>query len=182
MSKELRQRIYDSATGEVIRDEKFEPKKNKPHYHYYLTFYSALAKAGVDITSTMQAILGQMDYKNLIILNKDKLKILGNNYGKTPNALKCAINKMYNQGLLQRIDTALYFANPYYFSKTNVYKLEDLRKEYADLLFNARQTVNPAEKKRISTLTKQLADIRNNNPVNQANNILNSSKPFEGLL
>jgi hypothetical protein len=179
MSKELRQRIYDSATGEVIRDEKFEPKKNKTHYHYYLTFYSALAKAGIDITATVQAILGQMDSKNLIVLNKDKIKILSNNYGRTQNAYKCAVNEMCSQGLAQRIGTALYFANPYYFTKTNVYRLNDLRKEYAELLFNTRLEVKPNEKKRLANLNKQIADIKKNDPVNQANDILKQFKPFE---
>ena len=160
---ELRQRIYDPKSGEIIRDEKFAPTKRKikPHYHYHLTFYSAYAKATGDVSSL---IIGQMDIENRIILDKDKLKIISNNYKISVGAIKMAASRMCQIGLMMRIAPALYFANPYYFTKTNVNRVDGLRKEYSEILFSTsnkakRETPTEKEKKRITILNKQIKDI-----------------------
>ena len=153
--------LVDENTGEKIGD--YTPKR-KPHYHYYLTFYSALASAKLNITFVMQIILGQMDTKNKIMLNTEKLRILSNNYGATNNAFKVAAHKMTSLGLMQRIGMGLYFANPYYFSKTNIGLVETLRKEYAEILFTTcnkakRETPTQKESKRIRELENQIKNI-----------------------
>ena len=177
----MRQTIYDEVTGKVLRDEKFEPTKRKPHYHYYLTFYSALTKADKSISSTMLLILGQMDSKNRVLLDKNRLHTLSNNYDISDNALKMAASRMCNDGLMQRTAPALYFVNPYYFTKTNLHLIEQLRKEYSELLFNTKKKAKSTEKKKITRIDKQIADINkaSKNPVDIANNILNNSKPFD---
>ncbi len=157
--EKLRQRIYNEQTNEIIRDEAFEPKKKTKHYHYYLTFYSALAKANKSLSSTMLLILGQMDSKNKIVLDKEKLKILNSNYGVSVNALKMATSRMCKDGLMLRSASTIYFVNPYYFTKTSLYRIEDLRKEYSEILFNTKQKTKPTEIKRISVLEKQISDI-----------------------
>ncbi len=155
----MRQRIYDEKTGEVFRDEDFKPTKKFKQSHYYLTFYSALIKANVNLTATMQAILGQMDSKNRIPLDKSKLHTLQTVYKKNPNLVRVVCSQMCKAGLLQRTDTAFYFANPYYFSKANLIQLKNIRFEYLEYLYNRKKDLSDRETKRISILEKQIKDI-----------------------
>jgi hypothetical protein len=154
---ELRRQIYNKEDGEIIDDSDYIPKKK--HYHYYLTFYSALGKANISLTGTMQVILGQMDGLNRVVLDLPKLVILSNNYKISKNALKIAAGRMCNDGLMQRTSPATYFANPYYFSKANLHRLEMLRREYSELLFDTKQRTKSTEVKRVASLEKQIKDI-----------------------
>ena len=166
--------LVDENTGEKIGN--YTPKR-RPSYHYHLTFYSALGKAGINLTATMQVILGQMDTHNKIILNKDKIRTLSNNYGFTANAIKVAAHKMVVQGLIQMLGSAIYFANPYYFSKANLQGLEELRQDYSQSLFETRRKTTG---KAAISLDKQIDDIKKakTDPVSRAKDILNNSKPF----
>ena len=166
--------LVDENTGEKIGN--YTPKR-RPSYHYHLTFYSALGKAGINLTATMQVILGQMDTHNKIILNKDKIRTLSNNYGFTANAIKVAAHKMLVLGLMQKLGSAVYFINPYYFSKSNLQNLDELRQQYGQMLF---ETKRKATGKASVTIDKQIDDIKKakTDPVSRAKDILNNSKPF----
>jgi hypothetical protein len=139
--------ILNKKTGEILGD--YNPKEaRKQPYRYYLTFYAALTRAKISLTATMQVILGQMDGKNQISLHKQRLKILANNYDISINALKISISRMRRDNLIIRISPALYFANPYYFSKSNIANIENLRREYSEQLF-ATQKQKKSNKKEL---------------------------------
>lgn len=155
----MRQRIYDESTGEVIRDEEFKVTKKFKQSHYYLTFYTALSKSDINLTGTMQAILGQMDSKNRISLDKSRLHTLQSVYKKSPNAIRVACCRMCKAGLLQQTDVAFYFANPYYFSKSNINQLRNIRFEYLEYLYTRKKEMPDQEVKRIAQLEKQIKDV-----------------------
>lgn len=168
--------LVDENTGEKIGD--YIPKK-RPNYHYHLTFYSALGQARINLSSTMQTILGQMDAKNKVMLNASKITILSNNYKLTKNAIKVAAHKMLVLGLMQKLGSASYFVNPFYFSKTNLQSLDELRQQYGQMLFETRRktTIGKAS----DVIDKQIDDIKKakTDPVSRAKDILENSKPFE---
>ena len=165
MDRELA--IIDKVTGEIVGD--YKPKSKHRHYHYHLTFYSAYAKATKDAS---QLIIGQMDNKNRIALNKDKITTLAANYGISPSTIKMTACRMCSAGLMMRLAPALYFANPYYFTKTSIFRVEELRKEYSELLFSTcnkakRDTPTQKEAKRVKQLETQIKDILANPSVNR---------------
>ena len=166
--------LVDENTGEKIGD--YRPKK-RPNYHYHLTFYSALGQARINLSSTMQIILGQMDTKNKLVLNADKISTLSNNYKLTGNAIKVAAHKMLVLGLMQKLGSAVYFINPYYFSKSNLQNLDELRQQYGQMLFETKRKTTG---KAAISLDKQIDDIKKakTDPVSRAKDILNNSKPF----
>ncbi len=155
----MRQRIYDETSGEILRDEEFKPNKKFKQSHFYLTFYNAVIKADINITGTMHAILGQMDTKNRICLDKSKLHNLQTIYRKKPNLVRVVVSQMCNRGMMQKTESGLYFANPYFFSKANVNQLKNIRLEYLEFLYFRKKQINTKEIKRIAVLEKQIKDI-----------------------
>lgn len=167
--------LVDENTGEKIGDYKPKAAKHK-NYHYHIVFYSSYTKATKDIP---QLIIGQMDSNNKITLDGGKIKTLSCNYGLNPNTIRMTVCRMCNNGLMMRLSPTVYFANPYYFTKSNMHKVETLRREYAELLFDSRAKTTKA--KRINSINKQIGDIKRakTDPVSRAKDILNNSKPFE---
>jgi len=152
--------LVDAETGEKIGD--YRPKKAKErNYHYVLTFYSAYSKITEDVK---MLIAGQMDVKNRVVLDKDKIEIMSRNYKITEWAIRAVVQRMLKAGLMQRITPTLYFINPYYFTKTNLNRVEELRKEYSELVFSIgkkekKLTIEQKEQVRQKGLEKQIKDI-----------------------
>lgn len=152
--------LVDETTGEKIGD--YTPRKAKSkHYHYYLVFYSGYAQAMGDIR---HVLIGQMDADNKLTINAEKIRYIADNYKVKPSAVKMLMTRMTRDGLIMRISQGNYFVNPYYFTKTNIRKLESLRKEYSELLFSTcqkakKETPTQKEAKRVRGLEKQINDI-----------------------
>ena len=125
--------IHDKDTGEIIGDYKPKDKTRKKPHTYFIEFYKNIINARVDITNVMRAIIGEMDGKNIVILDSHLKETLSNYYEISRGSIKTNLSRMINKNVAIRRASCVYFINPYFFTKTNLNSLNELRENYTAL-------------------------------------------------
>lgn len=124
--------VINKHTGEVVADYELKASRSAPHV-YVLTFFNAIADRGLTITPVMLKIIGLMNGTNRVMLDKERRETICRKLHINDNIVKIAISRMCKAGMMKKIGNGCYFANPYYFSKSNLRNVNKLRKEYAEL-------------------------------------------------
>jgi hypothetical protein len=159
--------IVDKETGEVIGD--YEPKRIRKHsYRYHITFHFDLFKSDVSISPIMQLIISQMDGKNRLYMGVKKRKTFSRLYKISYNSLNTTIMRMKKLNMLAAESPAYFFINPYYFTKTNLRALEQLRREYSELLYQQKQVNAESKSVIIARLKKQIQKAVDENKFEKA--------------
>lgn len=151
--------ILNSSTGEIVGDYCI---KNRVRSHYFLIFHNMIAKAGISLSPLAIAMIGAMNTRNRLELNQRVIAGIARNYNSTQAAVKMTITRLAKSGALIRELPSLYFVNPYYFAKASLTKVNQLRNEYAQMLFSRKsKTVTPKQKEkiRVKALEKQIEAI-----------------------
>jgi len=149
--KETDYAVINKHTGEVIAD--YELKQDKPKKQsYVLMFYTYISDRNLSLNPIMIKIIGFMDSKNMIRLDKPRKDYIAKNMHVNDNVIRITITRMCKAAMLINLGQSVYFANPYYFSKSNLSKTAELQREFADLQFST-----PA-RKALKKKVKELAD------------------------
>jgi len=161
--------ILNVETGEIMGD--YVPKSRRKSTHeYYLVFARNLSDAGINVTALEQAILLEMNAKNIISLSETAQNDIMQRNKINLDYLRHAFVNMCKKGLVLRISQSVYFANPIFVTKSSCENIYALRSEYLSFLTKisstkkSKSTKNPAEKE--------------NKILVQVQNVLNNSKPF----
>ena len=125
--------IHDKDTGEVIGDYNPKDKTRKKPHTYFIEFYKNIIDAHIDITNVMRAIIGEMDGKNIVILDGHLKETLCNYYQMSGGSIKTNLSRMINKNIAIRRAPCVYFINPFFFTKTNLYNIIELRGNYIAL-------------------------------------------------
>lgn len=137
--------IMDKTTGEIFGE--YKPKNARKKHIYFLVFHKNLAQSKANITPAMLAILGEMDRNNLIIMSSDLREKLSKYYNITQNAIKVTLTKMCRNNLAIRTGQSVYMANPFYYTKTNINKLNELKNIYSQITFSRPQRTSKKKDK-----------------------------------
>ena len=120
-------------TGNIYGESKPKKLRRKPHT-YYMEFYRNIVKSKAEVSFVMKAIIGEMDGHNLVVLDSGLKEKICNYYKINDNAIRTNLTRMIKRNLAIRKAPSVYFINPYYYTKANLFKLSELRNEYGELL------------------------------------------------
>lgn len=126
-------RIIDVNSGEDRGEYKIKKYQKNNHHTYYLIFADNLASSKANMTSTMHIILLSMDFNNRIKFERQQIIKLANKYSVKFGTIGSTFAKMVKDGLLIREHKGYYFANPYYFTKANLNRVNNLRIEWGKI-------------------------------------------------
>lgn len=158
-----------------IRGEYKEKKRiRKKRHNYFLLFWEPLLKFKISLPGTLVGLVGEMNFDNKLTINEYLIKKLGIEYNANIYTIKSNVQRIVKKGIGIKLSRYEYFINPYFFTKTSQYRVDNLRIEYGKLLL--QQFMSTKDSKKKDAIAKQLKDL---DPVWEANLILNNSKPFD---
>lgn len=166
--------IVDEITGEKIGDYKPKKRIRKKNHYYYIIWYDTIINFNVNVTPGMIGLIGEMDLNNRLEIQSKLMRKLAIDYNMNYNTIKTNLRRLVRKLCAIKLGKNLYFINPYFFTKCNQYKADNLQNEFGKLLLNEFMSAKDEKKK-----NKIASDLRNLDPVWEANLILQKSRPFE---
>lgn len=110
----------DKETGEIISETKekvVKLHKEPPYVKMYLDDLAAILKLSSGCKGLLYGLMRQMNYEGIITITKSTRERLAENIGVKETAVKNQITILCKKGIIKRIGTGEYEANPYLFAK-----------------------------------------------------------------
>ena len=128
--------LVGDETGNVYGEHRPTQKRPRRTPHtYYIEFFRNIIDARVDVSFVMKAIIGEMDKgTNIIILDAGLKEKICNYYHFNDSTIRANLTRMLERNIAIRKASSVYFINPFFYTKTNLNKLKELRAEYAEIL------------------------------------------------
>ena len=121
--------IVNKKTGETYP---YFPKRRKKRHFYFMTFYKQLG-------DPRMALIGEMDFNNMLFVDLELLNKISHDFKIPVRTLRVHLTRMIKEKKILRIGRSKYFVNPFYYSKTNVEKINSLRLEWGQLQNKQKQ-------------------------------------------
>ncbi len=156
----------DVETGEVKKTTSFVTNKveNEPEYiKLYLADMSRWANLSKGASSILGAVLRYMNYENIIPLNACIKDTIARELKTTRGVVDVQINALCKKGLLSRVGTGTFLANPYTFGRG---KWVDTKEIQATVVYNKdgvsfSVVTNPPKQLTIPTFEQEQEKIYN---------------------
>lgn len=137
--KIIREHIVESVdvnTGEVVEKKIYSTAKvdAEPEYiKLYLADMRRWANLAPATSSILGAVLRYMNYENIIPLNACIKDTIAKELGTKRASIDVQLNKLCKKGLLSRVGTGTYLANPFTFGKGKWIETKEIR---ATVIYN----------------------------------------------
>lgn len=124
--------IVDEESGEVRG--RYKHKARKKNHEYVLVFYKNLFKYKVTQLELLLLLVAEIDKDNKLIVTKSLRKRISSLLSVKEKTVRNAVTELVKNNIFIRINYSIYFVNPFLFSKTNLYHLNQLRIKFKNLL------------------------------------------------
>jgi predicted HTH transcriptional regulator len=117
---ESTKQTVDTKTGEVLSEETkkvVQLHKEPPYVKMYLDDLAAILNLSSGCKGLLYGLMRQMNYDGIITITKSTRERLAAGIGVKEPAVRNQITTLCKKGIIRRIGTGEYEANPYLFAK-----------------------------------------------------------------
>ena len=135
-------KTLDSKTGELVTETKekvVQLHREPPYVKMYLDDLAAILNLSAGCKGLLYGLMRQMNYDGIITITKSTRERLAASIGVKETAVKNQITTLCKKGIIKRVGTGEYEANPYLFAKGD---WSDIRKRRASFKLEIRYTEN----------------------------------------
>lgn len=131
--QKIRERVVeqiDCATGEIIKETNITEysSESEPDYiKLYLDDIAMLNDLPKNTSGVLYHLIARMNYDNIILINKFIRDSIATALDLKPNTIDHAITKFISKGILSKVASGTYIANPKLFGKGKWKNIRQLR-------------------------------------------------------